>query len=70
MLRKKCFSLLSIVIVLVLALGTNVLPVHAQEPVYISYMVKSKDSLAKIAFEYCSDWQEIYDLNRDTIGNP
>lgn len=68
MLQKKWFSILSIVIVLVLALGTNVSPVQAQEPVYVSYIVQSKDSLAKIAFEYCSDWQEIYDLNRDTIG--
>ena len=37
----------------------------------IPYIVQPGDSLSKIAFQYCTIWQDIYRYNQDTIGpNP
>jgi nucleoid-associated protein YgaU len=38
-----------------------------------TYTVKSGDSLSKIAKQYYGDasqWQRIYDVNRETVSNP
>jgi LysM repeat protein len=38
---------------------------------YLSVTVQPGDSLGKIANRYCTSWQAIYDINRQTIGpNP
>jgi LysM repeat protein len=38
---------------------------------YLSVQVQRGDTLAKIAGRYCTSWQTIYDINRQTIGpNP
>ncbi|MCA9887686.1 MAG: LysM peptidoglycan-binding domain-containing protein [Anaerolineae bacterium] len=56
----------SIVLILVAAMLLVALPVSAQQ--YQSYIVQPGDSLAKIALKYCTDWTEIYNINRQTIG--
>jgi LysM repeat protein len=67
---RKWFVLLSVFTLLAAALGSNVTAVKAQAT-YVTYTVKQGDTLGKIAREYCTTWNEIYDLNRDTIGtNP
>lgn len=35
-----------------------------------TYTVKSGDTLSKIAAQYGTTWQNIYEHNRDTIKNP
>ncbi|MCO5182478.1 MAG: LysM peptidoglycan-binding domain-containing protein [Anaerolineae bacterium] len=37
--------------------------------VYQNYVVQSGDSLAKIARDFCTTWQEIYYLNSNVIGS-
>jgi hypothetical protein len=46
-----------------------VLPVSAQSVSYVTYVVQPNDSLSKIAAEYCTTWQEIYNLNYAVIGS-
>ena len=36
---------------------------------YLTYVVKSGDSLTKIAKRYNTTWKEIYNLNKNSIGN-
>lgn len=65
---RKWFSILSIVVTLAVAFSLNVPIAEAKAPTYIEYKVQRGDSLGKIALEHCTTWQEIYNLNRDTIG--
>lgn len=47
------------------------LPRQALAQSYLSVQVQPGDTLAKIAGRYCTSWQAIYDINRQTIGpNP
>lgn len=56
---------------LLAAFGFLVLPTAASAQSYVSVMVQQGDSLGKIAGHYCTNWQTIYDINRQTIGpNP
>lgn len=43
--------------------------VEAQSANYINYLVRSGDSLTKVAYRHCTTWTEIYNLNRGVIGN-
>ncbi len=44
-------------------------PASAQSNVqYVTYIVQPNDSLSKIAAQYCTTWQEIYNLNYAVIG--
>lgn len=46
-------------------------PAPALAQSYVSVMVQRGDSLGKIAGRYCTNWQTIYDINRQAIGtNP
>lgn len=57
--------------VLVLCLIFVTLPTPALAQSYVSVAVQPGDSLGKIAGHYCTNWQIIYDINRQTIGpNP
>lgn len=55
-------------VIVVLALGVTSLT-SAQNIPTVAYTVQPGDTLSKIAREYCTTWQEIYDLNRGIIGN-
>lgn len=66
---RKWFTILSVFAISVTALAVNVTPARAQEPTYINYIVVRGDTLGKIANEYCTRWQDIYNQNRDTIGD-
>jgi LysM repeat protein len=65
--NRKWLTTLSVLVILVTFMGTNVIPAMAQA-YYINYTVQRGDTLGKIAYDYCTDWREIYNLNRDTIG--
>lgn len=45
------------------------LPASAQSVNYVTYVVQPNDSLSKIAAQYCTTWQEIYNLNYAVIGS-
>lgn len=69
--KNKWLTLIMAFMLLAVTFGAAVSPVKAQEPEYISYVVKKGDTLGKISHDYCTTWQDIYNLNRDTIGkNP
>lgn len=59
------FALLAVL--LVLGLTAFVMPAGAQD--YVTVVVQPGDTLGKIAARYCADWQEVYNINRQTIGN-
>jgi LysM repeat protein len=67
---RKWLVLLSAFAILTAGLGMYTSTARAQTT-YVNYLVQPGDTLGKIALEYCTTWNEIYDLNRDTIGkNP
>jgi LysM repeat protein len=54
---------------LILGMSAFALPASAQE--YVSVVVQPGDTLGKIAARHCADWEEVYNINRQTIGpNP
>lgn len=60
------FVVLATMLVLLLATAA---PAAAQS--YTTHRVQPGETLAKIAYRYCTTWQEIYRLNRQSIGpNP
>lgn len=65
MLRRK--YLITFVLSLTLIFATVSLT-SAQSTTTVPYTVQPGDSLSKIAREYCTTWQEIYQLNRGIIG--
>jgi LysM repeat protein len=65
---RKWSVLFSIVMILVLVLGVNVTSASAQTT-YVTYVVQPGDTLRTIAVQYCTTWNTIYDINRDTIGS-
>ncbi|MEZ4864282.1 MAG: LysM peptidoglycan-binding domain-containing protein [Caldilineaceae bacterium] len=55
----------------VLCLGVVALPTPVLAQSYVTITVQPGDSLGKIAGRYCTNWQMVYDINRQTIGaNP
>ena len=57
--------------ILIFSLCFVALPTPALAQSYVSVAVQPGDSLGKIAGRYCTNWQTIYDINRQTIGpNP
>ena len=67
---RKWLILLSVFAILVPVWGMNATAARAQTN-YISYVVQRGDTLGKLAYSFCTNWRDIYDLNRDTIGkNP
>lgn len=64
----KWFRILLAITTIAVFMGFAISPAAAQTT-YVSYTVQSGDTLGKIAQTYCTTWREIYDLNRDTIGN-
>ncbi|MCA9902996.1 MAG: LysM peptidoglycan-binding domain-containing protein [Anaerolineae bacterium] len=54
-------------LLLALMLLVAVAPAAAQQ--YISYVTQPGDTLSKIAVRYCTTWQEIYNINRQAIGD-
>ena len=50
---------------------SQLLPRQALAQSYLPVQVQPGDTLAKLAGRYCTSWQAIYDINRQTIGpNP
>jgi LysM repeat protein len=58
---------LTLSFVTIFALMLMMIPVVAQQ--YESYVVQQGDYLSKIALRYCTSWTEVYNINRQTIGN-
>lgn len=52
---------------LALSLTVFALPASAQQ--YITYVTQTGDSLSKIALRFCTTWPQIYNINRQTIGD-
>lgn len=66
--RKSALRIAAPLIVVVAILLTA-LPVAAQS--HVTYVVQPGDTLSKIARNFCTTWQTIYDMNRAAIGpNP
>lgn len=65
MTRKLILTLFTLLALLI----AGVMGASAQGNVtYVTYTVAEGDTLAKIAQRYCTSVQEIYDINRNTIG--
>jgi LysM repeat protein len=64
--------LLPVLVLVLMLAGALVVPASAaHSPETVSYTVQPGDTLAKIGRQFCTSWQEIYSLNRATIGpNP
>ena len=65
---RKWFVLFSIFAILATGIGMNVTAARAQTT-YVNYVVQPGDTLGKIALEYCTTWDTIYNINRQTIGS-
>lgn len=67
--RRTVKFLLSCLFMGVLLL--SLIPGQALAQSYLAVQVQPGDSLGKLANRYCTSWQAIYDMNRQTIGpNP
>ena len=67
---RKWLIIVSVFTILVSVFGLSTKNALAQTTTtYISYTVQKGDTLAKIAHQYCTTWQTIYDINRQTIGD-
>ncbi len=62
MIRKLTLGVVVGVLLLIVAM-----PTAAQD--YESYIVQPGDTLAKIALRFCTNWPEIYNINRQAIGD-
>ena len=68
---RKLLVMFSILAILAAVFGMNVSTARANEAVYVNHTVQVGETLGKISLQYCTKWQDIYSLNRDTIGkNP
>lgn len=57
--------------ILIAGFTVSLAPTWAYAQSYISIFVQPGDALGKLANRYCTNWQTIYDINRQTIGpNP
>jgi len=68
MTNKRNF-LFSILVILAMLFSLNVISASAQKTNYVTYVVQKGDTLGGIAAKYCTTWQAIYDINKDTIGS-
>jgi LysM repeat protein len=66
---RKWIVLLSVIAILVSAFGVSTTVARAQTTTYITYTVKQGDTLGKIAKQYCTTWDAIYNINKQTIGD-
>lgn len=58
-----------VLLFVMLTLGLGLVSLTAaQTSTVITYVVQPGDTLSKIAAQYCTTWQEIYDMNQATIG--
>jgi LysM repeat protein len=57
-----------VILALAIVLAVSVTPASA-DTAYVTYIVQSGDTLRTIAAKYCTSWNVIYDINRDTIGD-
>lgn len=64
--KRKYILLLVALLILVLGLTSFT---SAQSVPTVEYTVQPGDTLAKIARQYCTTWQEIYQYNMGIIGN-
>ena len=71
--KQKWFILLTVFAILLSMVGVNTTIALAQTTTtattYITYTVQPGDTLGKLARTYCTTWQEIYNINRQTIGD-
>ncbi len=65
-------SILTIIVfIFVAVLGLALMPGQAHAQDYVTVVVQPGDTLGKIANRFCTNWQTIYDINREMIGpNP
>lgn len=61
------YRYLFMTVTVLLGFVTMALPVAAQT--YVNVSVQPGDTLAKIAGRYCASWQEVYNINLQTIGS-
>jgi LysM repeat protein len=66
---RKWLVLLSVIAILVSVFGVTTTVARAQTTTYISYTVKQGDTLGKIAKQYCTTWDAIYNINKQKIGD-
>ena len=67
---RKWLIIATVFTLLVSVFGLSTTKALAQTTTtYITYTVQKGDTLAKIAHQYCTTWQTIYDINRQTIGD-
>lgn len=66
---RKWLVLLSVIAILVSVFGVTTTVARAQTTTYITYTVKQGDTLGKIAKQYCTTWDAIYNINKQTIGD-
>lgn len=61
--RTKLLITIISTVMLVLAIS----PASAQS--YTTYVVQEGDSLSKIALQFCTSWTQIYEINKQAIGD-
>jgi len=61
-------TLLISLIIAAMFLSVTVTSASAQTT-YVTYVIQGGDTLGTIAAKYCTTWQAIYEINRETIGN-
>jgi LysM repeat protein len=64
--EKKMIRKITMGFILMMGMLLVALPASAQD--YFSYVVQPNDTLAKIGLKYCTSWTEIYNINRQSIG--
>jgi LysM repeat protein len=64
--RLRTFALLAVLLV-----TFALVPAASAQTSVVPYVVQPGDTLAKIAAQYCTTWEEVYELNAGVIGpNP
>ena len=66
--KRKWFALVFIFAILAMNLGLH-RSIASAQTTYVNYVVQPGDTLGKIAAKYCTTWNAIYNINRDTIGS-
>ena len=71
MLRMRLRMSVIALCIVVAGSGIVMAPRPAKAQSFVTVVVQPGDTLAKIAGRYCTNWQNIYDMNRQAIGpNP
>lgn len=67
--RRKLLMAAAVLLVVLAMTSSTAAPATAQSNVtYVARVTQQGDTLSKLAREFCTTWQEIYDLNRGAIG--